>query len=117
VLLIVGWIIALFVIALVLRFGTGAEALAWGILFVVMPLSGVFYPVEALPEVLQPIALVLPSTHAFAAGRALFDGRGILWGELAIALTGCVVFGTLVLIFLTRMLSTFRTRGYISRYT
>ena len=36
VLLVVGWVIALFVIALVLRFGTGAEALAWGILFVVL---------------------------------------------------------------------------------
>ena len=45
-LLIVGWSIALFVIGLVLRFGSGAEAFAWGILFVVMPLSGVFYPVD-----------------------------------------------------------------------
>ena len=41
--------VAMFVIGLVLRFGTGAEALAWGILFVVMPLSGTFYPVSALP--------------------------------------------------------------------
>jgi ABC-2 type transport system permease protein len=117
VLLVVGWVIALFVIALVLRFGTGAEALAWGILFVVMPLSGVFYPVEALPEVLQPLSLALPSTHAFVAGRALFDGRGILWGELGIALIGCIVLGAMVLLFLTRMLSRFRSLGYISRYT
>ena len=49
ILLVVGWAIALFVIGLVLRFGTGAEALAWGILFVVMPLSGVFYPVRVAP--------------------------------------------------------------------
>src|SRR5207302_3306333 len=117
ILLLVGWVIALFVIALVLRFGTGAEALAWGILFVVMPLSGVFYPIHALPWVLRPVAQALPSTHAFAAGRALFDGRGLLWGELGLALLGCVVGGAIVLTFLTRMLSTFRTRGYISRYT
>jgi ABC-2 type transport system permease protein len=117
VLLVVGWVIALFVIALVLRFGTGAEALAWGILFVVLPLSGVFYPIKALPWILRPLAQVLPSTHAFAAGRALFDGRGLLWGELGLALVGCAVGGMLVLWFLTRMLSTFRTRGYISRYT
>ncbi len=55
-LLVVGWSIALFVIGLVLRFGAGAEAFAWGILFVVMPLSGAFYPVEALPSVLHPLA-------------------------------------------------------------
>jgi ABC-2 type transport system permease protein len=101
----------------VLRFGTGAEALAWGILFVVMPLSGVFYPIAALPWLLRPLAEALPSTHAFAAGRALFDGRGLLWSELGIALLSCIVMGALVLVFLTRMLGNFRARGYISRYT
>ncbi|HZA83528.1 MAG TPA: ABC transporter permease, partial [Actinomycetes bacterium] len=40
VLLVGGWAIALFVVALMLRFGNGAEALAWGIMFVVMPLGG-----------------------------------------------------------------------------
>src|SRR5205085_43859 len=68
VLLVVGWVIALFVIGLVLRFGTVAEALAWGILFVVMPLSGVFYPIAALPWILRPLAEALPTTHAFVAG-------------------------------------------------
>ena len=50
VLLVVGWAISLFVMGLVLRFGTGAEALAWGVMFVLLPLSGVFYPTEALPD-------------------------------------------------------------------
>ena len=53
-LLIVGWAISLFVIGLVLRFGTGAEALAWGVMFVLLPLSGVFYPTDALPLVMRP---------------------------------------------------------------
>jgi ABC-2 type transport system permease protein len=65
-LLVSGWSIALCVIGLVLRFGSGAEVLAWGILFVVTPLSGVFYPVSALPAVLRPIAQALPTTHATA---------------------------------------------------
>ena len=68
-LLVVGWAISLFVIGLVLRFGTGAEALAWGVMFVLLPLSGVFYPTDALPTVLQPLALALPTTHAFTALR------------------------------------------------
>ena len=49
-LLVVGWAISLLVIGLVLRFGTGAEALAWGVMFVLLPLSGVFYPTDALPD-------------------------------------------------------------------
>jgi ABC-2 type transport system permease protein len=117
ILLAVGWVIALFVIGLVLRFGSGAEALAWGILFVVMPLSGVFYPVRSLPWLLRPIAQVLPTTHAFSAGRAVFDGRALPWSELGIAAGTTVVAAAIGLAFVTRMLSTFRTRGYINRYS
>lgn len=117
ILLVVGWLIALFVIALVLRFGSGAEALAWGVLFVVMPLSGVFYPIEALPSMLRPVAFALPTTHAFAAMRALLDGRGMLWNELWLAALTAGVAGLLAVGFLARMLATFRRRGYVTRYS
>ncbi len=117
VLLAVGWAIALFVIALVLRFGSGAEALAWGILFLVMPLSGVFYPVPALPGPMQPVARLLPTTHAFTAVRGLLDGRGMLWGDLALAAVGAAVLTVAAMLFLAKMLALFRTRGYITRYS
>jgi ABC-2 type transport system permease protein len=116
-LLAVGWIIALFVIGLVLRFGTGAEALAWGILFLVMPLSGVFYPVRSLPWVLRPVAESLPTTHAFAAGRSFLAHRGLAWGQIGIASGETVVMGLLAVAFLTAMLGLFRRRGYITRYS
>ncbi len=116
VLLVAGWAISLFVVALVLRFGSGAEALAWGILFVVMPLSGTFYPVQALPGFLQPLSLLLPTTHAFAAGRALVDGHGMPWGELGLAAATTVLLTLAALAFLWWMLRLFRRRGYISRY-
>lgn len=116
-LLIAGWSVALFVIGLVLRFGNGAEAFAWGILFVVMPLSGVFYPVAALPAVLRPISLVLPTTHAFAAGRSLVDGHGMAWGELGLAALTTLLVSAAACAFLARMLRVFRERGYVTRYT
>ena len=59
----------------------------------------------------------MPSTHAFAAGRALFDGHGLLWSQLGLALLGGAVMGAVVILFLMRMLQGFRSRGYISRYT
>jgi ABC-2 type transport system permease protein len=117
VLLVVGWVIALFVIGLVLRFGSGAEALAWGILFVVMPLSGVFYPIKALPGVLQPLALALPTTHAFAAGRALVDHEPMQWGELGLAAIAAVGLGVVAVAFVTHMLAVFRRRGFVTRYS
>jgi ABC-2 type transport system permease protein len=117
VLLTVGWVIALFVIGIVLRFGSGAEALAWGILFIVMPLSGVFYPIRALPTILRPIAIALPTTHAFAAGRALLVHRGLEWGQLGIAAACTIALLVAAVAFVTTMLSVFRKRGYITRYS
>ncbi|MFL6187551.1 MAG: ABC transporter permease [Actinomycetes bacterium] len=112
-----GWAIALLVVGLMLRFGNGAEALAWGIMFLVMPLGGVFYPVEALPPFIRPISELLPTTHAFAAGRELLDGGPMPWGELAQAAIGTLVavFGALA--FVAWMLRLFRRRGYITRYS
>jgi ABC-2 type transport system permease protein len=117
VLLMVGWSISMFVIGIVLRFGAGAEALAWGVMFVVMPLSGVFYPVDALPAALRPIALALPTTHAFEALRSLVDGNGTDWSQLGIAAVGTVVLAAVSVWYVIRMLALFRRRGYITRYT
>jgi len=117
VLLAVGWAISLFVIGLVLRFGSGAEALAWGMMFVLLPLSGVFYPVDALPTIVQPIAWVLPTTHAFSALRELVDGQGLNWADLGLALIGTIVLTLLAGWYLVAMLRRFRRRGYVTRYT
>ena len=117
ILLTVGWVIGLFVIGFVLRFGSGAEALAWGILFVVMPLSGVFYPIDALPAIIRPIALALPTTYAFEAMRTLLDGRGIDWVTIGIGAASTVILTAAALAFLVKMLRTFRARGFITRYS
>lgn len=117
VLLVAGWSVAMFVIGLVLRFGTGAEAFAWGILFVVMPLSGTFYPVDALPGFLQPVANLLPTTHAFAAGRALIDGEAMPWRELRLAGVTTLLLTAGSIAFAAYMLRVFRRRGYITRYS
>jgi ABC-2 type transport system permease protein len=116
-LLAIGWAIALFVIGLVLRFGSGAEALAWGVLFALMPLSGVFYPTAALPGPLQPVAAVLPTTHAFAAGRVLAGGGALPMDDVIAAAAGTVGLVAAALLFLTLMLRQFRARGYVTRYS
>ncbi|MFI5805865.1 ABC transporter permease [Streptomyces sp. NPDC051561] len=112
-----GWAVALLVVGLVLRYGSGAEALVWGALSVVMPLSGVFYPITTLPAVLQPVAQILPTTHVFAVGRTLASGGEVPWGELALATGGTGVLILLSLLALRRMLRTFRKRGLVTRYS
>ena len=116
VLLTVGWAIGMFVIGLVLRFGAGAEALAWGLLFAMMPLSGVFTPVANLPGAFQPVARALPTTHAFIALRVGVAGNGIAWGELGLAFVLALVMLSLAGAFVVKMLQVFRRRGYVTRY-
>jgi ABC-2 type transport system permease protein len=117
VLLLVGWSVGLLVIGLILRFGQGAEILAWGLLAMVLPLSGAFYPVSALPGLLQPLARLLPTTHIFAAARTVVEGDPVPWSQVAIGAVMAVVAAVLSAVFLGRMLATFRRRGYISRHT
>jgi ABC-2 type transport system permease protein len=55
-LLVMGWSIGLLVSGLVLRYGLGAENLAWVAIFAVAPVSGIYYPISVLPDWLQVIA-------------------------------------------------------------
>lgn len=66
-----GWAVGLFTTALIFRYGHASEALAWGIPFLIQPLSAVFYPVDVLPPWIRPVSWCLPSTHAFEALRSL----------------------------------------------
>jgi ABC-2 type transport system permease protein len=70
-LVLTSWAIGLFVSGLVLRNGMGAEAIAWSILFFVMPFACVYYPVSTLPTWLQWVAWSLPPTYVFEGLRAL----------------------------------------------
>ena len=54
-----------------LRNGLGAESIVWTLMFGVMPLACVYYPVAVLPAWLQPIAWALPPTYVFEGMRAL----------------------------------------------
>jgi ABC-2 type transport system permease protein len=65
------WAVGLLVAGLLLRNGLGAENLAWGIMFLFLPLTCVYYPVAVLPTWLQPVAWMLPPTYVFEGMRAL----------------------------------------------
>ena len=70
-LMVTGWCVGVGVSALVLRFGLGAESLAWVLVFALVPLSGVYYPIATLPEWLQPLAWALPPAYVFEGMRAV----------------------------------------------
>jgi ABC-2 type transport system permease protein len=70
-LMLTGWAVGILVSGLVLRNGLGAETFAWSIMFLLLPLTCVYYPVTTLPEWLQWVAWALPPTYVFEGMRAL----------------------------------------------
>lgn len=75
-LLVFGWSIGLMMCALLLRYGLGVDSLAWASIFALAPISGIYYPIDTLPEWLQIIAWLVPASHVFEGMRAvLFDAE------------------------------------------
>jgi ABC-2 type transport system permease protein len=65
------WSIGIFVSGLVLRNGLGAESIVWTLMFGILPLACIYYPVSVLPHWLQYVAWSLPPTYVFEGMRAL----------------------------------------------
>ena len=88
------WAIGLVVSGLILRYGMGAEGLAWSILFLLMPFACVYYPVSVMPPWLQTVAWTLPPTYVFEGMRAalidhVFRADLMVWAfAINIALLG-----------------------------
>ncbi len=70
-LIVMGWWLGLLIVSLILRCGLGAESLAWMTVFLLAPVSAVYYPVSVLPPWLQMVAWALPSAQVFEGLRWL----------------------------------------------
>ncbi len=85
-LLVFGWAIGLAVSAMIMRWGLGAEELAWAAIFLIAPVSGVYYPIGVLPPALQAIAYALPSAHVFEGMRGVLLAGEFRWDHFRSAL-------------------------------
>jgi ABC-2 type transport system permease protein len=70
-LILTSWSVGIVVSGVIMRNGMGAESLAWTVMFLIMPIICVYYPVAVLPDWLQGIAWALPPTYVFEGMRAL----------------------------------------------
>ncbi|MDR3517563.1 MAG: ABC transporter permease [Azospirillaceae bacterium] len=84
-LMVMGWWLGLIATGLILRWGLGAENLAWMAVFILAPVSAVYYPVSVLPPLLQGVAWLLPSSHVFEGMRAVQFHHTFPLGDFALA--------------------------------
>jgi ABC-2 type transport system permease protein len=75
--------VGIFVTGLIFRFSTRIQSLSWSITGLIMPFSCVFYPSDALPRSMRPLALALPTTHAFDGMRQVMSGGPVRLTDLA----------------------------------
>jgi len=114
-LLLFGWAVGMMTTALILRYGQAAEALIWGVPFLIQPLSAAFYPVAVLPAWLRPLALAIPATHVFEGMREVMAGGGFPAARLGAALGLNLVYLAAGGAFFAWMLGRVREKGYLAR--
>ena len=68
-LLVMSWSVGLVSMGMIMRWGMSAEWLSWMVLFALMPVCCVYYPLTALPPWLQTVVLTLPAAHVFEGMR------------------------------------------------
>lgn len=86
------WSIGLAMSGLVMRVGQSAESFAWAAVFILMPVSGVYYPVSVLPGWLQGVAWSLPTSYIFEGMRAILTEKAVHWNLMAVALGLSIVY-------------------------
>lgn len=110
-LVLMGWAIGIVVCGMLLRHGMGAESLAWTVMFLIMPLTCVYYPVSTLPGFVQPIAWALPSTHVFEGMRAILAEKTLRLDLMATAFGLNLLYGTVAILAFYRLLASARRNG------
>ena len=86
------WSIGLMMSGLIMRVGQSAETFAWAAVFILLPLSGVYYPITVLPNWMQVIAHLIPTSYVFEGMRTILRDHAVDWHLLAVAAGLSVVY-------------------------
>lgn len=80
-----GWSVGLSMSGMIMRLGLSAETFAWAGIFILLPVSGVYYPISALPTWLQYIAWCIPTAYVFEGMRTILTQQVVRWDFMLIA--------------------------------
>jgi ABC-2 type transport system permease protein len=112
-----GWSIGIVTMAVILRFGEGAETMAWALAFLFQPVSAVFYPVSVLPGPLRVIARGVPSSYAFDGLRQVLGaGHRFPVHQLAYTLVIDAAYLAAASALFSLLFRQVRARGLLARF-
>lgn len=114
-----GVAMGIFISAVIFRLGPSAEWIAWPIPLVLSIFAGVFYPVSALPGVLQIFAKLIPASYVFDSLRAILAGAplsGSLFFNLAVGFGLALIYLILTYLLFIKIYRRNLKEGTITRF-
>ncbi|TSC64619.1 MAG: ABC-2 type transport system permease protein [Parcubacteria group bacterium Gr01-1014_106] len=112
-LILFAWAIGMFIVGIVLRFGQGAESIAWMSAFFLQPFGAVFFPLSIYPQWLQAVLWWIPLPHIFEALRAVFAGHALPSGHVLWAFGLNAVYLVAAFAFFGFMFEKARAKGFL----
>ncbi len=109
----IGWSIGFIVSGLVLRYGHSFEELAWAIIFILLPFSCVYYPLDSLPFLMQKIAQVFPPVHVFESMRAILIENKVEHQQLYKIIILNLTYLIFSVLFFLQMIKSSRNKGIL----
>lgn len=109
------WSLGIILMGVIFLYGTRIQALAWGSVFLLQPITATFFPVSVLPQWLQHIAYLLPSTYIFEAARATLSGTNYPTSLASLSLLQNIVYMILSLYLFNLMYKASKRSGQFAK--
>lgn len=113
-LILFGWVFGLLVAAIVMRYGTRVQTLAWTSIYMIAPFVGVYYSIDTLPGWAQTISKFVPASYVFEAMRSSIAGNPPALTSLIQPTILCLFYLAIAFYLILRSYRHILTRGLIS---
>lgn len=113
ILLLNGWWIGFFVSALILRFGTKVQNIAWSLVSVISPFSAVYYPISILPYWAQYVTRIFPTSYIFSAIHTLIATGNVDMQSIILSLGMSIVYLIASLFFVWKSFQVVLQKGLV----
>ena len=96
-----------------MRYGHSFEELAWAIIFILLPFSCVYYPLDSLPYIMQKIAQVFPPVYVFESMRKILIDNQVELQQLYVIIALNFSYLLFSVLFFLRMIKSSRNNGLL----
>ncbi len=105
----------IFLTGLIVRYSTDVQSVAWGLIYILQPISAVFYPVSALPIQIRWLAYSSPITYIAESVRNQLKTGQPLWNYILISAAFTIMYLIGSWFFMQRMLKWSKETGALAR--